>query len=53
MTAGSSGSVAVPSKQKWPAGQGWSARAVPVTSHTWPAGHNLGTVDLAPDTEIQ
>ena len=35
--------VAVPSRQKWPAGQGWSARAVPVTSQTYPAGHNLGT----------
>lgn len=35
--------VAVPSRQKWPSGHGWSALATPVTSHTRPAGHTRGT----------
>lgn len=35
--------VAVPSRQKCPSGQGWSAAATPVTSHTRPAGHTRGT----------
>lgn len=35
--------VAVPSRQKWPSGQGWSALSTPVTSHTRPEGHTRGT----------
>ena len=35
--------VAVPARQKWPAGQGCSARSRPVTSQTKPAGQSRGT----------
>ena len=40
--------VAVPSKQKCPAGHGCSARSLPVTSHTNPAGHSRGTYMPSP-----